>query len=323
VTRTTVREVIPDALVGQRLDRVVSFATGLPRSEVAQLVASGAVSVGGRAVTRPGRRMAAGEILELEVPEREGSLPAPDATVPVAVVHEDPWLVVVDKPAGLIVHPGAGNPTRTLVNGLLARFPEMAGVGDPTRPGIVHRLDKGTSGLLIVARTQPAYAALVRSLAQRQVRRSYLALVAGHPEAERGVIDAPIGRSARQPTRMAVAVAGREARTGYLVVERFELPERAALLDCSLETGRTHQIRVHLAAIGHPVVGDHRYGRARSLVPSPGRPFLHAYRVAFEHPDGSGPVEYDSPLPGDLEEVLRSLRGAGDTESGGGLSGGG
>src|SRR5439155_23772111 len=176
---------------------------------------------------------------------------------------------VVDKPPDLVVHPGAGNAAGTMVAGLLARFPELAGVGEADRPGVVHRLDKGTSGLLVVARTPAAYESLVGQLSSRSVERRYRTLVWGWPEPTTGLVDAPIGRSRRDPTRMAVAAGGREARTGYETERRYHEPVEAALLECRLETGRTHQIRVHLAAIGHPVVGDARYRGARSSFRSP------------------------------------------------------
>ena len=213
------REVVPEALAGERLDRVVAMVTGLSRNEVAQLVDDGAVRIGDAAVTTRSARVRAGDEISVDVPDRAvaAALDA-DPSVDVPVVHEDPDLLVVDKPAGLVVHPGAGQGTGTLVQGLLARFPELRGVGDdPERPGIVHRLDKGTSGLLLVARTVDAHAALVAALAARQVHRRYETLVWGHVEASRGLIDAPIGRSAREPTRMAVDERGREARTRYEV----------------------------------------------------------------------------------------------------------
>jgi 23S rRNA pseudouridine1911/1915/1917 synthase len=303
---------IPEALVGQRLDRVVSLVTGLARAEAAGLVSGGAVLVGGRPATRGSRRMALGEVVEITTAPGRAVLPLADPSLPLRVVHEDAWLVAIDKPAGLVVHPGAGNRAGTLVNALLARYPEMGAAGDPERPGIVHRLDKGTSGLLVAARTPEAYAALVEMMASRRVRRSYLALVVGAVEAERGVVDAPVGRSTRQPTRMAVTAGGRGARTGYEV--RRRLPEGIGrppytLLECTLETGRTHQIRVHLAAIGHPVAGDPAYGRARpgARLPGLGRPFLHAHRLAFDHPAGTGPLDLSSPLPPDLEAVLTAI----------------
>jgi 23S rRNA pseudouridine1911/1915/1917 synthase len=191
------------------------------------------------------------------------------------------------------------------VNGLLALDPGIANVGDPARPGIVHRLDRDTSGLLVVARTPQAHARLVAALSERRVERAYDALVWGVPDARRGVIDAPIGRSVHRRTRMAVRGEGRAARTRYEVVREFSRP-KVALLDCRLETGRTHQIRVHLAAIGHPVVGDATYGGARQSLPLD-RPFLHARHLAFDHPVTGERVEVDEPLPPDLQAVLDGL----------------
>jgi 23S rRNA pseudouridine1911/1915/1917 synthase len=203
------------------------------------------------------------------------------------------------------VHPGAGHPDRTLVNGLLARYPEIAAVGEPARPGIVHRLDRETSGLLVVARSARAYDELTRSLAAHEVQRRYVALVWGRLPARRGVVDAPIGRSVRRPTRMSVREGGRAARTEYEVRAEFADPE-VSLLDCTLETGRTHQIRVHLQAIGHPIVGDAAYGGARESLPV-GRPFLHAASLVFAHPVTGQAVEVSDPLPADLAAVLAAL----------------
>jgi 23S rRNA pseudouridine1911/1915/1917 synthase len=222
------------------------------------------------------------------------------------VVYEDADLVVVDKPAGLVVHPGAGQPSGTLVNGLVARYPEMLAVGEPDRPGIVQRLDKGTSGLLLVARSPAAYDALVAMLAARVVDRRYRALAWGTLDAATGLVDAPIARSSRDRTRMAVSVRGKEARTRYEVVRAYHEPVTVTELRCRLETGRTHQIRVHLASIGHPVVGDTRYGGARQSLPVP-RPFLHAEHLALAHPVTGEPLVFDSPLPADLAGVLASL----------------
>jgi 23S rRNA pseudouridine1911/1915/1917 synthase len=221
-------------------------------------------------------------------------------------VHADEAVVVVDKPAGVVVHPGSGRSSGTLVHGLLDRFPDIAGVGQPGRPGIVHRLDAGTSGLLVVARTEDAYVALVAQLASRTVERTYLALTWGHFEAPSGVVDAPIARAARHRTRMAVSSAGRGARTRYDVVESFQDPAPLTLVECRLETGRTHQIRVHLAAIAHPVVGDATYGGARERLGLT-RPFLHARGLAFDHPVTDDRCRFDSPLPDDLEELHARL----------------
>jgi len=301
-----VREVVPAALDGERLDRLVALMTGRSRAAAAALVAGGHVLVGGEPVTAGKHRVAEGD--EVDVPDLDDSGPVvvPDPGVEVVVVHEDADLVVVDKPAGLVVHPGAGHATGTLVHGLVARYPEVAGVGDADRPGIVHRLDRDTSGLLVVARTEVARRRLVEALAGRRVEREYLALVAGLPEADAGMVDAPIGRSSRQATRMAVSAKGKEARTRYAVQARWPVPD-VALVRCRLETGRTHQIRVHLAAIGHPVVGDDTYAtgrRPRVVVP---RLFLHATRLAFDHPVDGHRVECESPLPPDLAAVVDSL----------------
>src|SRR5207302_677956 len=197
-----------------------------------------------------------------------------------------------------VVHPGAGNVGGTLVNGVLARFPDVAGVGDPGRPGVVHRLDRGTSGLLIVARTPAAHASLVAQLRARSVERAYVALAWGSFEAPAGLIDAPVGRADVDRTRMAVSARGREARTRYRVRRSFTHPTELALVECRLETGRTHQIRVHLAAIGHPVVGDGTYGGDRNPL-RPGRPFLHAHALTVTHPSTGERLEFSDPLPPD------------------------
>jgi 23S rRNA pseudouridine1911/1915/1917 synthase len=300
-------EVVPEALAGERVDRVVAMVTGLSRAEVAGLVDAGAVVVQGAVITSRSIRLAAGDVVEVDAPDPDEVAPLiPEPAVAVPLVHEDADLLIVDKPAGLVVHPGAGQRTGTLVHGLLAHYPEVAVVGDPTRPGIVHRLDKGTSGLLLVARTQPAYEALVAALAAHEVHRRYRALAWGHVDAPRGVIDAPIGRSTREPTRMAVAERGREARTRYEVLARYHEPVAVTELACELETGRTHQIRVHLRSIGHPVVGDARYEGARESLPL-GRPFLHAEHLELDHPITREPVVATSPLPADLTEVLSRL----------------
>ncbi|HZU71613.1 MAG TPA: RluA family pseudouridine synthase [Acidimicrobiales bacterium] len=305
---TSLREVVPAALAGERVDRAVSLLTELSRTTASELVASGAVRVGGRTVGRS-HRLAEGDVLEVDLPGA-AQPPQPDPGVVVEVVHEDQWLAVIDKPAGLVVHPGAGNRSGTLVNGLLARYPDLARVGEPDRPGVVHRLDKGTSGLLVVALRPEAHQALVAMMAERRVDRRYLSLVAGRVEAPEGVIDAPIGRSARQPTRMAVSGSGRSARTRYRVLERLDGPPPRTLLECRLETGRTHQIRVHLAAIGHPVVGDDRYGSRSHSAGE--RPFLHAHQLGLVHPSTGAAMSWTSPLPPDLQAALdasRSSRG--------------
>ncbi len=299
---------IPGALDGERLDRVVSLLFNLTRREAAALIAAGGVRVGGRPVTLRSSRVSQGDELEVDAPPPKAPFrPWPQDDVEVPVVYADEDVVVVDKPAGLVVHPGAGKAAGTLVNGLLAQFPEIATVGAPERPGIVHRLDKGTSGLLVVARNRTAYDNLVRQLADRAVERRYQALVWGAFDAAAGAVDAPVGRGYANPTRMAVSAGGRPARTSYRVLTLFTHPAKVTLVACRLETGRTHQIRVHLAAIGHPVVGDDRYGGARPSI-DPGRPFLHASQLGFDHPATGAKLRFSSPLPPELEKVLASLR---------------
>ena len=297
---------ISDALAGERLDRVVAMVTGMSRQQAADLIAVGAVVVNGGVATKGSARVADGDAVDVDVPDEVDLTVSGEPDVVFEVVYEDEHVVVIDKPAGLVVHPGAGQASGTLVHGLVARYPEIAVVGEVARPGIVHRLDSGTSGLMVVARTEAARSALVDALSQRDVHRQYQALAWGTVEGEDGVVDAPIGRSTRERTKMAVVADGREARTRYRVVQRFTSPVELTLVECTLETGRTHQIRVHLAAIGHPVVGDTRYGRARPALACP-RPFLHAERLAFAHPISGEPMSFESPLPTDLRDVLAGL----------------
>jgi 23S rRNA pseudouridine1911/1915/1917 synthase len=306
-------EVIPPALDGERIDRVVALLTGLTRSQVVRLVDQRDVRLNGAPVDVRSRRVHAGEMLDVQLPEREApALPLPETAVPVQVVYADADVIVVDKAAGIVVHPGAGNERGTLVNGLVARFPDLATTEVATiRPGIVHRLDKGTSGLLVVARTPSAMESLIRQLRDRQVEREYATLVWGSVAAGSGLIDAPLGRADADPTRVAIRSGGKPARTRYRVERRFSSPVPATLLECSLETGRTHQLRVHLAAIGHPVAGDARYGRGRWPATLPrlasGRVWLHARRLSFDHPVTRQRMTFTAPLPADLESVLRLL----------------
>jgi len=306
--------VVPTSLDGVRVDRAVALLADVSRSAVDALVAAGRVQVDGKPVSSRRAKLAEGQTLEVDRPDEVADPgPEPDPSVAFTVVHVDEAFVVIDKPAGLVVHPGAGHRSGTLVHGLVAMFPELstlpARVGsEPDRPGIVHRLDRGTSGLMVVARTPDAYHALVDQLSERTVSRTYRALVLGTVEGESGVVDAPIGRSVSSPTRMAISRKGKEARTRYQVEERFSLPAPTTLVRASLETGRTHQIRVHLAAIGHPVVGDDPYSQGRSL---PGatvtRPFLHAYALAFDHPVTGARVSWTSAMPDDLAAQLAAL----------------
>jgi 23S rRNA pseudouridine1911/1915/1917 synthase len=303
-----IEETIPSALAGERVDRVVSLLLACSRADASALIDDGAVLLGGRPVVKVSSKVAEGDVLTVtREPAVAPTGVAPDAAVPVTVVYEDADVKVVDNQAGLVVHPGAGNPSATLVHGLLARYPELARVGEPDRPGIVHRLDKDTSGLLMVARTPLAHHSLSAQLGARTVGRRYAALVWGLLDAPRGLIDAPIGRSGREPTRMTVASSGREARTGYEVVRAFSQPAALTLLRCQLETGRTHQIRVHLAAIGHPVVGDARYGGKHQPLAHVPRFFLHAEHLAFDHPSTGERLAFDAALPHDLLAVLDEL----------------
>jgi 23S rRNA pseudouridine1911/1915/1917 synthase len=311
--------VVPATLGGERVDRAVALLTGLPRRAVNGLVSDGRVSVDGRRIDVRSRTLVTGQTLRVTMAPPVDEGPRADAGVVFAVVYEDPHLIVVDKPAGLVVHHGAGHGGGTLVDGLLDRFPDLAGlasagVGDPTRPGIVHRLDKGTSGLLVVARTADAFGSLSRQLREHTAGRHYRALVAGRVEADAGVVDAPIGRSPRQPARMAVTRGGRPARTAYTVLARYHAPLEATLIEATLDTGRTHQVRVHLAAIDHPVIGDDRYrgttARVRTAASglAPGRLFLHASRLSLDHPGHGDRRTWESPLPADLEAVLERQR---------------
>ncbi|MFN8024506.1 MAG: RluA family pseudouridine synthase [Acidimicrobiales bacterium] len=309
-----VHEEVPAALAGERLDRIVSLVTGASRADASSLVAAGGAFVDGVVTTSGKVRLTEGQHVVIDPSKLPQPVaPQPDPSVEFEVVHADDHVIVVDKPAGLVVHPGAGNPDGTLVNGLLARFPDVASIGQEGRPGIVHRLDVGTSGLLVVARTDLAYDRLVAALANRDVGRRYRTLVWGRPANPTGVIDAPIGRDHRDPMRMAVVVDGKAARTHYRVLHTYRQVADVAELECRLETGRTHQIRVHLAAIGHPVVGDGTYGGARSAL-RPARPFLHAATLEFRHPATGVTMRFDSPLPDDLQLVLDQLGPADDDE---------
>ncbi len=302
-----ISEVIPAALDGERIDRVVAMLSDCTRAEAAAAIASGTVSVAGKVATKPSTKVRTDQVVDISAdPHVPEPLPVADPSVEVHVIHEDDAVLVVDKPAGLVVHPGAGTRDGTLVNGLLARYPDLAGVGQPHRPGIVHRLDKGTSGLMVVARTDDAYDDLVDQLSTHEVEREYESLVWGEMASTTGTIDAPVGRSRRNPLLMTVSADGRFARTHYEVIERFVDPQSMTHVLLRLETGRTHQIRVHLRSIGHPVAGDDTYGGRRPLLEL-SRPFLHARRLRFAHPATGDDVEFNSPLADDLAGLLSTL----------------
>lgn len=301
-------EVVPPALAGERLDRIVALMLDVSRSVAAVVIDGRGVTVDDEPARSGKVRLDEGQVVAVDpdiVPVAEA--PQPDPSVEFGVVHVDDDIIVIDKPAGLVVHPGAGNETGTLVNGLLARYPELEGVGESIRPGVVHRLDAGSSGLLVVARTPESLDALIAQFADHSATRGYIALVWGHPDAPHGIIDAPIGRSRRDPLRMAVVADGRWARTEYRVLDRFDSPAELSLLDCRLETGRTHQIRVHLSSINHPLVGDPVYGQRRPKLQLE-RPFLHAAELSFEHPATGERVTFHSELAPDLAARLSTLR---------------
>lgn len=298
---------------GERLDRHVAARLDVARNQVRRWIDEGLVRVNGREA-KPSAALAAGDRVECSPPEprEERVVPEPGD---LRLLYEDGDLVVIDKPAGLTVHPGAGRATGTLAHHLLDRYPEMAGVGGPGRPGIVHRLDQGTSGALVVARTAGAYARLARAFAAREVQKSYLGIAYGAPAPASGLIEAPIGRHPQKRMEMAVRPAGRPARTGYRTVAT---QAGIALLEMDLATGRTHQIRVHLKHLGHPLVGDPVYGEARwkglpravqaALRDFP-RPALHAWRLAFRHPGTGEPLAFEAPVPEDLRTLWESVTG--------------
>jgi 23S rRNA pseudouridine1911/1915/1917 synthase len=302
----------PEAAAGRRLDEVLATLAGTSRAQAARWATQGLVEVDGR--PRPkAHRLRGGERLAWTPPEAPpaGGPGAEDR--PLAVRYEDDRLLVVAKPAGLVVHPGPGHPTGTLVNALLGRAQTglPAGGGAADRPGIVHRLDKDTSGLLLVAKDDATHLALTRQLAAHRVERRYLALVQGRLPGETGTVDAAVGRHPRDRKRMAVVGSGgRRAVTHWRVLETFPAVQ---LVEATLETGRTHQVRVHLASLRHPLVGDRTYGADPTLAArlGVGRPFLHAWRLAFTHPATGARIELTEPLPPDLQAVLDRLHAAG------------
>ncbi|MEW6690895.1 MAG: RluA family pseudouridine synthase [Pseudomonadota bacterium] len=292
---------VPASLGGLRLDQALArLFPQYSRNRLQAWLKAGHILVD-RARREGSSRAIGGETVELSPP------PAPDAAMPAAqpmaleIVFEDADLIVIDKPAGLVVHPGAGNPDRTLLNALLAHAPQLRGV---PRAGLVHRLDKDTSGLLVVAKNVTAQARLAAQLAARSVRRTYLALVHGDPPA-RGAIDAPLGRDRRLRTRMAVTRGGKEARTHFRVLERYG---DAALIECRLETGRTHQIRVHLQHIRHPLVGDAVYRRGTRHAVSFPRQALHAAALELKHPRSGKPMRWSAEMPADMASLVARLR---------------
>jgi len=314
VSRTLV---VDPAEAGARLDVwLTRNAPELSRARVQALIAEGRVTLDGEP-SRASLRLRGGEAVCLTIPDPVAARPTPE-DIPLRVVYEDDRLLVIDKPAGLVVHPGAGQAQGTLVNALLHLVKDLSGVGGVLRPGIVHRLDRGTSGLLVVAKDDEAHRALARQFAGRTVEKEYLAIVHGQPAPKAGTIALPIGRDPVHRQKMSVrAPRGRAARSDYAVVEALD---GAALVRIRIHTGRTHQIRVHLAAVGHPVAGDATYGGTRSpsarrpeakaALQALERPALHAAQLAFSHPATGSRLTFESPLPGDLVRVLDALRSA-------------
>jgi 23S rRNA pseudouridine1911/1915/1917 synthase len=302
------RTVVVPAGSPSRVDRVVADVTGLSRSHVQRLIAEGRLTAAGTAL-RANAMVNPGAELVLDVPPPTPVDLAPEPGIPVDVVYEDDDLLIVHKPAGIVVHPSAGHAGGTLVNALLGRAGVEAygGIAGVRRPGIVHRLDRDTSGLLMVAKHDAAQASLMAQLKARRVKKTYLALVHGSVAAAVGRIEAPIGRDPRHRTRMAVVPDGRPATTGYRVRERFA---DWTLLELDLVTGRTHQIRVHLDAIGHPIAGDPVYGTGTSRRGPDGlsRLFLHAWRLEFVSPSSDRLIRAEAPLPAELETPLDGLR---------------
>lgn len=297
------RIVVPPDLDGERADRIVASVLDVSRAQSRAAFDDDLVTAAGVPV-KPSHRPVAGDELDVTLVDRDVEI-QPDPQVTFAIVHEDPHLVIVDKPIGVVVHPTSARSTGTLVHGLVHRYPEIVGVGQDGRWGIVHRLDRDTSGLLVVARTEEAHAALTGAIARREVSRDYLALARGAFDATTGTIEAPIGRDPRNPTRMRLARDGKPAVTHYRRLAHWDEVD-LSLLAVSLDTGRTHQIRVHLAAIDRPIVGDPAYGVVGGPG-DPGRPWLHARRLGLEHPVLGGTLDIEAPLPNDLVDSLAAI----------------
>ena len=311
---------IPHSSEGKRLDLVVAaLFPQVSRSQAQRLIREGNVKVAGES-TKSSHKVKGGEEVVLIIQEPQVSVHAPEP-IPLDIIFEDKYILIVNKPPGLVVHPGAGVKSGTLVNALLAHCGDLSGIGGVLRPGIVHRLDKGTSGLLVAAKTDQAHLSLAKQIAQREVTRKYRVIVWGLPEEGSGKIEAPIARHRRHRTKMAVDwQRGKKAITRFSVLERFSF---ASYLSASLETGRTHQIRVHFSHLGHPVLGDPQYGgRTKALSKFGGerrkapsqllrlieRPALHAATLAFKHPISGELLSFEAPLPDDMLELLRTLR---------------
>ncbi len=290
---------------GKRLDVYMAEQLGISRNRAQILIREGHIKVNGDECKKH-HLISHRELVTWEIPLPPSEEIIPE-DLPLKIYHDDEDILIVSKPAPMVVYPGPGHPHGTLANALISTHPEITGVGGRGRPGIVHRLDRDTSGLMVIAKNHGSYNTLVRLMKERLVKREYLALVDGVIDEESGTVDAPMGRSLRHRKRMAVLpFGGRRAVTHYRVLERFS---DYTLIEVTLETGRTHQIRVHMTYTGHPVAGDNEYGRHRGGIP-PGldRHFLHAYRLSFSHPSSGKTVEFKDPMPDELEMVLKNLR---------------
>jgi len=301
------------AHAGWRLDRALAAAVPtLSRERLKALIRSGAVETAGHAIRDPATKVRGGENLSVVVPEPKPAHNAPQ-DIPLTVVFEDEHLLVVDKPAGLVVHPAAGNLDGTLVNALLHHCAgQLSGIGGVARPGIVHRIDKDTSGLLVIAKSDVAHEGLARQFAAHSIDRRYLAIVSGVPKASHGIVDAPLARSATNRKKIAI-VEGKRGKRAVTHWRRLEVLRDAALVECRLETGRTHQVRVHMASLGHPLVGDPVYGRSGKthgkLLKELGfhRQALHAAELGFTHPVTRSRLSFSSPMPPDMQELFNAL----------------
>jgi 23S rRNA pseudouridine1911/1915/1917 synthase len=301
---------VGDELAGQRIDQALAILSGVPRSQVRRWIADGRVRVDGQAVLRPSRKLVEGVRLEARPPEPVELAIEPEA-IPLVILHEDTDLVVIDKPPGMVVHPAPGHWSGTLVHALLHHCSDLAGVGGVLRPGIVHRLDRGTSGVIVVAKTDAAHQGLAAQFHDHTILRLYRTIVRGSPSAGASRIDRSIGRHPRDRKRMSVRTrSGRAAVTNWRVLERFPASAHA-WLEVRPETGRTHQIRVHLASVGLPIHGDVVYGRGRRRrqpgIATLDRPALHAAVLGFTHPIGGQTLRFEAPLPPDMQTLLNAL----------------
>jgi pseudouridine synthase, RluA family len=300
---------------GERLDRALAVRLPeLSRSFIARLIENGRVTLEGRPATRPSVRVTPGQVAALDIPPPSPTT-AESQEMPLSVIFEDSDLIVIDKPAGLVVHPSAGHADRTLVNALLFHVHDLSGIGGELRPGIVHRLDKDTSGVMVIAKNDDAHRKLSAAWGTAAVRKEYVAIVYGTPQKSRGTINAPIGRDPRNRKRMAIVATGRPAITDFEVIEPLR---HASVVRCTLRTGRTHQIRVHLKSLGHPIIGDPVYSgpqwrgipdkKLQKAIASFERQALHAAVLVIPHPQTNKPMTFTAPMPKDMAELVEALR---------------